>query len=270
MQTDLNEIINLKEYPLDSSILIDYSRRQLQDHSAILLPNFLQADALERLIKEAESIGHLAYRRYTTHSIYLKPNNGTFPPNHIFNRQVVTSKGCVTTDQIPQSSYLKQLYYDEKFQKFLTSILNVDHLYDYKDPLSSITIHYSAEDQELGWHFDNSAFAITLLLQKPKAGGVFEYIPNIRLADSSDFGFADDVKPQSIEEVTQILDGTLQPKHLNLEPGTLVLFRGRDSLHRVSKVVGDRQRILVVFAYNTVPNIRLPDKTMMTFFGRIA
>lgn len=270
MEKDLEDIVNLNKYPLNSSLLIDKARRQLQDHSVVLLPNFLESDALESLIKEAESIGHLAYRRYTTHSIYLKQNNGKFPPEHIFNRQVVTSKGCVTTDQIPHNSYLKQLYFNEKFQNFLKSILNVDQLYSYKDPLSSITIHYSAENQELGWHFDNSAFAITLLLQKAKAGGVFEYIPTIRLADSSDFGFSDDIKPQCIEEVTQILDGKSQPKRLNLEPGALVLFRGRDSLHRVSKVVGDRQRILVVFAYNTVPNVRLPDKTMMTFFGRIA
>jgi hypothetical protein len=270
MEVDLKEIVNVQDYPLDSSNLIDKARCQLQDYSAVLLPNFLQSDALESLVKEAESISNLAYRRHTTHSIYLKQNNETFPPDHIFNRQVITSKGCVTTDQIPQNSYLKQLYYNEKFQMLIKRILDIDQLYDYKDPLSSITIHYSDENQELGWHFDNSAFAITLLLQKPKAGGVFEYIPNIRVEDSSDFGFADDIKPQCVEEVTQILDGKMEPKRLDLEPGTLVLFRGRDSLHRVSKVVGDQQRILVVLAYNEVPNVRLPDKTMMTFFGRIA
>ena len=41
--------------------------------------------------------------------------------------------------------------------------------YPYEDPLSSINIHYASEGQELGWHFDNSSFAITLLLENLKA-----------------------------------------------------------------------------------------------------
>jgi len=44
-------------------------------------------------------------------------------------------------------------------------------LFEYADPLSSINVHYAGEGQELNWHFDNSEFAITLLLQAPLAGG---------------------------------------------------------------------------------------------------
>jgi hypothetical protein len=198
----------------------------------------------------------------------VKPINPTLPPTHIFNRQVVTSKGCVTTDQIPAESVLKKLYYSHRFQNFLCSALEVKELFDYKDPLSSITIHYATEGQELGWHFDNSAFAITLLLQKAKEGGEFEYMPNIRQPDSSTFGFADEIKKEYEDDVVSVLDGKLKPLKLGIEPGTLVLFRGRDSLHRVNQVVGDQTRILVVLAYNEIPNVRLPDETMKSFFGR--
>ena len=54
-------------------------------------------------------------------------------------------------------------------------------LYEYEDPLSSINIHYAKEGQELGWHFDNSSFAVTLLLQKLLGGGVFEYVKCAKL-----------------------------------------------------------------------------------------
>ena len=43
-------------------------------------------------------------------------------------------------------------------------------------PLSSINLHYAKPGQELGWHFDKSAFAITLMFQPPEHGGAFEYV----------------------------------------------------------------------------------------------
>jgi len=41
-------------------------------------------------------------------------------------------------------------------------VLNEESLYKYDDNLSSINIHFAKTGQELGWHFDNSSFAITL------------------------------------------------------------------------------------------------------------
>lgn len=62
-------------------------------------------------------------------------------------------------------------------------------LHEYADPLSGINLHYAAEGQELGWHFDNSSFAITLLIQKPQAGGVFEYVKEVRDADAGEINY---------------------------------------------------------------------------------
>lgn len=199
----------------------------------------------------------------------MKPIDNNLGENHINNKQVLTSKGCVTTDLIPDDSLLKTLYYDKTFQKFLTNILEIDGLYDYKDPLSSLTVHYANREQELGWHFDSSAFAITLLLQKPETGGIFQYMPNVRECDL-DGSFKDCIKPECEKMVERVLDEKLLPKELELNPGTLVLFRGRDSMHRVSKVMGDTVRILVVFAYNEEPGIRLDKERMMKHFGRVA
>ncbi len=181
----------------------------------------------------------------------------------MYNRQVVSTKGCITTDQIPSHSLLKELYYHETFQKFIADIFELrDGVHPYADPLSSINVHYASEGQELGWHFDNSAFAITLLLQKPDGGGKFEYIPKIRNSDRKEMVF---------DKVERVLDGDAseQIHELPIEPGTLVLFRGRDSLHRVTKVQGDTARMLVVLAYNEKPGVELSKEARMTFFGRI-
>ncbi|MFT5896050.1 MAG: putative 2-oxoglutarate/Fe(II)-dependent dioxygenase YbiX, partial [bacterium] len=68
----------------------------------------------------------------------------------------------------------------------------------------------------------------------------------------------------------RILDGETAVTTLNMEPGCLVLFRGRNSLHRVTPTVGDTTRMLVVLAYNTKPGISLSESARMTFYGRLS
>jgi len=66
-----------------------------------------------------------------------------------------------------------------------------------------------------------------------------------------------------------VLDCDVPPDVLTIEPGTLVLFRGRNSMHRVTPTEGDRTRYLVVLAYNDQPGISLSENARMTFYGRL-
>ena len=132
-------------------------------------------------------------------------------------------------------------------------------IYPYADPLSSINVHYAGEGKELGWHFDNSAFVITLLLQAPEAGGVFEYVKDVRNADAGDYNF---------EAVEAILMAQRLSHHLRLPQGHWSYF-ARNAMHRVTPTIGKRDRMLVVLAYNEAPNIALSESARMTFFGRL-
>ena len=67
----------------------------------------------------------------------------------------------------------------------------------------------------------------------------------------------------------EILDRNVPTKTLAIDTGALVLFRGRNSMHRVTPVKGNRTRMLVVLAYNTEPGISLSESARMTFFGRL-
>ena len=51
--------------------------------------------------------------------------------------------------------------------------------------------------------------------------------------------------------------------------GDLMLFRGRDALHRVTPSQGEITRMLVVLAYNAEPNVSLSESARMTFYGRL-
>lgn len=156
---------------------------------------------------------------------------------------------------------MRALYDAAVFRDFIRFVTGQAELHPYADPLSSINIHYANRGQELGWHFDNSSFAITFLIQKPDAGSRFEYIRDLRDADSGEMNF---------DGVGALLDGDVKPDVLAIEPGGLVLFRGRNSIHRVSPNESDRTRILAVLAYNSEPGIELSESARKTFYGRLS
>jgi hypothetical protein len=235
-------------------------KRTLDENGALVMPNFLKSSAVESIRVEGEQNQYLAYYTVNDHNIYLKENDSDFPPDHARNRQVSSSKGCITTDQIPTNSALHTLYNSSEFREFLCAVLAETELHEYADAMSSINLHYADEGQELGWHFDNSSFAITLMIQNPKDGGKFEYVKDVRDADSGEMNY---------EHSGKVLDGEIPTKAISMDAGALVLFRGRNSMHRVTPTVGDRTRMLVVLAYNSQPGISLSESARMTFYGRL-
>ena len=259
--TRLDEFVNIDDCPITEFSFVSQCKRSLEENGALIIPGFLKKEALGALIAEAKTNQVKAFYSSSTHNIYLTPRDESFPDDHIFNHQIVSSKGCITTDQIPENSGLKVIYRSMLFKKFLSQIVDEKALFEYEDPFSSINIHYANEGQELGWHFDNSSFAVTLLLQKPLEGGAFEYVKNVRNSESGDMGY---------ETASKVVHGYKKPSVLEIEPGTLVLFRGRDSMHRVTPTIGDLTRILVVFAYNSKRGISLSKSAQKTFYGKVA
>jgi hypothetical protein len=251
--------LDTDRHPIDDTQFVERCRRRLAADGVLVLQGFFTAAAVQGVVAESGHRALDAYYAASTHNVYLSPCDPSLPADHPFNRQVVSSKGLVADDQIPPDSALRAVYDDERFRSFLCGVLGVDELHPYADPLSSINVHFAAEGQELGWHFDNSSFAVTMLLRAPEAGGVFEYVRDARDAASGDMGY---------ERVAAVLDGTEVVERLDIEAGDLVLFRGRDALHRVTPTEGSVTRMLVVFAFNDEPGIALSESALSTFYGR--
>ena len=256
----LDSLIDLAAHPLGDNAYQAAARAAFDETGVLCLEGFLQKDALAQMVAEAKTCAPLAYFTNGTHNVYLTPPDKSLPDTHVYNRQITSSKGCITTDQVPADSGLHRLYHDEDFKAFICAIVGQAALYPYADPLSSLNVHYAHHGQELGWHFDNSSFAITLLLQAPEAGGQFEYVKDLRDADKGEMNF---------DAVADVLDQKTLPTMLDIAPGTLVLFRGRNAMHRVTPTIGNKTRYLVVLAYNDAPDIALSESARMTFFGRL-
>lgn len=255
----LSDIVDLTIYPIGDTAFRAVCRKQIDEYGVLEMPGFVQQLAVQSMHDEGAANQDKVFSSRKEHTVYLNAQDPTFSSDHPRNRLVVSSKGCITDDLLPDQSALRTLYNSKVFRGFLCEALGEEALYEYADPLSSINVHFAEMGQELGWHFDNSSFAITLMIQPPEKGGQFEYVSNVRDADAGEMNY---------DAVAGILDGRTEVQKLNAQAGTLSFFRGRNSIHRVAPNEGERTRMLAVLAYNTKPDVSLSESARMTFYGR--
>ena len=138
------------------------------------------------------------------------------------------------------------------------AILGHDRLYHNECPFQALNILAFDEGDSSPWHFDNeNEFTVTLQLQAAEAGGRFEIVPNIRSDNDENYA-----------GVQSVLDGHREGvRSFSLEPGTLTIFRGRDSLHRVAKVEGARRRLVGVMLFEQVPGVTCSDEMNAVVYG---
>ncbi len=192
------------------------------------------------------------------HNVYLVGSDPALPPDHARNRQVRSEKAVLADDEVPATSPVRAIYDSGRFRAFIRDALKIDRLFPFDDPLASVNISFYGDNQELGWHFDNSIFTVTLMLRQSERGGLFEYAPNIR--EEGAVGF---------DKVGRILDGDpMLVQELKQDPGALVLFKGSRSLHRVTPSFGPEPRAIAILSYASEPNYGLKDHPRMLFYGR--
>ena len=257
---NMNSIINIEDHPIENKEYRNYCYETLRKKSILTLENFLNQESLYSIQQEALLLEVRAFYCSQKHTVLLSQYDDNIDREDPLNIEVISDKGCVPHDLIEQNSQLNLLYNSSKFQNFLTSVLGIKKIFPYRDKLSSINYNYYQNEQQLGWHFDNATFAITLMIQSPDKGGVFEYINKGR---DYNLNFIDK------DFINRVLNNDVIVKKLNVNPGTLVLFYGRNYLHRVTPVESIKPRILVTLNYNEEDNIMLSKNARKTFFGRI-
>lgn len=258
---NFNIVVDTDRYPAKTEAFIFDCRKRLDEDGVLVLPGFIRPASLHVMKDEAEAKQERAFFCTQKHTVYLTEQDDNFPPVHAKYRLVESSKGCICDDDIDENSPLRILYDAQEFRAFIMGVTGQSQLHPYADRLSSINIHYAKRGQQLGWHFDNSSFAITLLIDKPDDGSHFEYVKDVRDADAGSMNY---------EAVDAVLDGKTKPKRLEMDPGSLVLFRGRNSMHRVTPNESDKTRMLAVLAYNSEAGVVLSESARMTFYGRLA
>jgi hypothetical protein len=261
---ELAEIIQLDRYPLHRPAspacrrLVEAAKSSLSASGAFVLEGFLPSSALAGILEQADSMAEAAFVSRQPHNVFLQPADAAFPADHARNRLVRSEKSVLADDQIPARSLLRQLYGANCFRSFLCEVLEVAGLFPFEDPLAPINVSFYGEGEELGWHFDNSPFAVTLLLRDAEKGGAFEYVPDSR-RDT----------PEGYAAISRVLDGDQSSvRELKQGRGALVLFKGARSLHRVTPCGGPVPRTIAILSYASEPGRSLKEHTRLLFYGR--
>ncbi len=258
--------VDLVRYPIldleqpAARALLESCRAELAESGALVLEGFLFPQAARQAIAELDGLLDNAFYCEKQHNPYLDPQDTALPADHPRNRLQVSDVGALADDQIPRGSILQSLYHWDRVQAFVAILLGVPRLYPYADPLGSLNLSIYQPGQQIGWHYDNADWAVTLMLQPAEAAGAYEYGPRVR-----------DGARENYDRVAKILDGDRDGvRRLSQDVGALVLFRGRHSIHRVTPVEGGRPRLIAILSYDTEPGVMLTEHYRRLFFGRVA
>ncbi len=256
------DLVDLARYPLTDprarADLVERCRRELEAESCVMLPGFIPADAVRRMADEAMAALPEAHRRDHHLTPYGAPRTD-LPANDPRAMTSPSSMHVLAGDAMAETAAVQRLYRWDGLTRFVAEVLKLDELHRVLDPIFNCNVSIIGDGDSHHWHFDSNDFVVSLLLQKAEAGGDFEFAPYIRSEDDENYPGVADV----------LSGGRSRVKAVRVEPGTLVLFCGKRSVHRVSPVQGQRKRLIALFSYDRRPDKMFSDESALRVFNRV-
>ena len=266
-QYQIDDLVDIATYPLDQPNSVAYksavaeARSQLQDDGCAVIKNLLRPTAVKIISQE------IIERKSNTHFSTSKMNpyfhttkNPEYPDHHPVNTFIERSSGFIPGDSWDASLAIDILFRSEMLTNFIRDALETQAVHCYADPLAGLTANILDPGQQFAWHFDTNEFAVTAMIDEADDGGLFQYVPMIRTPDN-----------ESFERIQKVLDDDCsEVKTLELHAGDLQIFRGRHSLHRVTRVPKtSRPRHAAIFAYTADPGVIGRVERTKQLFGRV-
>lgn len=262
----MHDVIDLDAYPVcrrhepDGVRWLEVQREHLARDGVLVLPGFLRPEALPIMVAEAERLESLATPQDIEGTPYLGLPEDGYPDAHPRRHLSRSALTAIAYDLFPADSLLRAVYEWDELMHFVAALLGVDRLYRYADPFGALNVAVMREGDELGWHFDQTDFVVSIALQSSAEGGDFENAAQLRSEDD-----------EHHDDVAAVLAGEA-PERVRREPmtpGCLMLFQGRCSLHRVTPIRGDVARHVALLAYDTRPGTDSSDLLKLVRYGRL-
>ena len=246
MNDRLKTIVDLENYPIHDlssnkiQKLIKKCKDDLNQFSCSTIPKFILPKSIKIMNSELEEKIDKVFMSKKSINPYLNSKDDlTLNEKHPKRTFLKRDNGYLNSDHFNKDSEMKFLYEQEELLKFVSACLGISPIYRWADPLACHAYNVMRPEGILPWHFDSCEFTLSIMIQKPEDGGIFEYCPFIREPGNENF-----------DEVKKVLDGDrTRVRQLKLELGDLQIFKGRFTMHRVTKVKGKKPRYLCIPAY---------------------
>jgi hypothetical protein len=258
-------IVDADRYPISdldapaARAIIDRARCSLAERGVAILPGFVCAEAVDVMAEHARASKSRAHLEDVWGTPYLDLPDESVPDGHPRRTSVHSLTWVLAYDLVPPNSPARLLYEWDGLREFLSEVLERRPLYRMNDPLGALNVTLMDEGHVQGWHYDSTDFVVSLAIQASVHGGEFECAPAIRSAHDEHY---DDVAAVLRGDAAEFVE--VYP----MTPGTLMVFMGRNSIHRVAPVQGDRSRIVALFAYDTTPDANSSDLLKLVRYGR--
>ncbi|MGI9462713.1 MAG: HalD/BesD family halogenase [Aestuariivirgaceae bacterium] len=260
----MQDILDLEAFPIDQpesakyGALVARCKADLACDGMFNLTGLVKPAAAVVAAAEIAPVMHSAsFTHKRLHNIYFLKSIDGLDPDHPALQLCETVNHTVCADQIPDSLTVR-IYEYPPLLRFLEAVMDKDRLYLMDDPLARANVMTYRHGEALNWHFDRSEFTTTLLLQAPDEGGEFQYRSDLRTNNDPNY-----------DGVAKLLTGEdREVRTLALSAGTLNVFRGKNTAHRVTPVAGGRDRMIAVFSYYERPGVTFSDEERIGFYGR--
>lgn len=253
MTNPYSSIIDLDQYPLDQPDSSEYTQlvqtlaKQLDQQQICTMPDFLQESARQAEVSKCMALQDQANPASSLRNVYLeRSRSDELADDHPRNLLAAASYRMIGAHILDQESALKKLYYWDNFRQFVSDIVGESPIYPSDDPYQPVNVLTHCPGDKSAWHFDSTnSFTMTLMLQAPEEGGVFELAPNIRSKNNP-----------NIDELKKVLLGDRsRVRCYDRNERALVIFRGCYSAHRVTEVKGAKPRLMCVMVYENRPGV---------------
>ena len=260
----IGDIIDLDRYPLHDPThprtleLLRHCRAELKDDGCCSVPGFFRPAAIESCAARAAQLADQVHRPRHEANAYGGEIPADLPANHPRRFTFKRGGGFICADLLDRTSPLRRFFAWPQTTGFMMAAFATAPLYPYADPLSDLAINVMWAGDSFPWHFDTNEITVSIMLQRPDGGGVFEYVPNIRSPEDERY-----------DRVKRLFDGDRSGvRTLELDPGDMQLFRGRYTAHRVTAVEGPRPRYVALPSWSSKPGqVGVVDR-MINSYGR--
>lgn len=188
-------------------------------------------------------------------------------------------------DDAPKA--LSDLYFDPRLLRLVALVTSGGgdqprKLYHSADPLGCCSINVFRPSDYHSFHFDESEFSTTLMLQEADSGGLFEHTDPLRQDPNEDLAaqavahtirtYDQERCPSTFAELDDAaINDPPPPLHtLDFHPGTLSILAGSRSLHRVTECHGTKSRLVAVLTFAKEPGFCNSAAVQRMFWGRSA
>lgn len=259
----MRDILDLDRYPIDQphrlESLVRRCQAELAREGMYNLEGLVRPEAIGRAAAE---IGPRAaadsYTHARRHNVYFRDRVDGLEEGHPALARFQTINHTLCGDQLADT-IVGRIYEYLPLAEFIARTIGVPRLYLMDDPLARANVMEYRPGEALNWHFDRARYTTTLLIQSAQRGGEFQYASGLRSDDDENY-----------EGVGRFLSGDDGALRVNpLHSGTLNVFAGRNTLHRVSTVEGGRSRLVAVFSYYDRPGVQFSDAERQGFYGRV-